>query len=356
MNITIAINGEGRGHFSRAIALAEQLNRSHRVTFRAPSHLADELRLLFPENAVRVIPYLAFVQKGFSVDYLKTALFNLSLIARAFRVQARIARELREERTDIVISDFEPFCSRAAKLAGIPVLQLNHPGIVQKTDDWSVPAIISRIVSAYMTARADRTIICSFFGGDVGPIIREELRAQPVSRGDYFVVYQKKMYREELDPVLDRAGRSLFRVFPDPRADYAASLAGCAGLIAPAGHQSISEALALGKPVFVIPVAGQFEQELNARMLRASGAGDYCSIGELPDRLPAFIRDIGRHETRLRELKAGQTAGPAGPWLVADDTGRAVGMVNQFIRESGRRPEWKRSRTLAPLVAALFAD
>ncbi len=356
MRITIAINGEGRGHFSRARALAEHLSKSYDITFRAPQHLCDELRSLFPQACVKTIPYLAFVQKGFSIDYAKTVMVNLALVARSFRIHTRIARELREDRSQIVISDFEPFCSRAAKLAGIPVLQLNHPAIVQRTDDRSFAGLVSRIVSAYMTAKADRTIVCSFFNGDVGPIIRSALRNQKRSDGNYFVVYQKDMYREHLEPVLNKIGQSQFRIFPNAKADYEASLAGSAGLIAPAGHQSISEALALGKPVFVIPVEGQFEQELNARMLRESGAGDASTIQDLSERLPRFIADIEQYRLRLRNFTQEDSFSTGRTWHLSDDTDRAVSLVEQFIQESRIRPEWKRERTLAPLLTALFAE
>ena len=93
--------------------------------------------------------------------------------------------------------------------------------------------------------------------------------------------YLKPLYRELLLPLLDRLGRDRFKVFPDPKADYAEALATARALVAPAGHQSISEALALGKPVFAIPVEGQFEQELNARKLRETGFGDWSDYRNL---------------------------------------------------------------------------
>ncbi len=355
MHITIAINGEGRGHFSRARALAEILKERHRITFRAPAHLAGELRNLFPDCTVREIPYLAFEQNGFTLDILKTIVKNIPLVLRAPRVQTRLARELREEGTQMVLSDFEPFTSRAAKLVGIPVLQLNHPGVVTRSAWFSPSWLLSAIVSNYMMGHADKTLICSFFDGDIGPIVRAELRNKERTDGDYFVVYQKPLYREFLAPVLSALGEDRFRIFPDSRANYADALAGCAGLIAPAGHQSISEALALGKPVFVIPVQGQFEQELNAFKLKESGCGDWCFFHELAHRLPSFIHSIKQYQTALqahRDRPASENTG----WLCRDDTARAADLVERFILESTLRPEWRRPRLTAPLVTALFPE
>jgi hypothetical protein len=351
MNITIAINGEGWGHLSRARALAEILIKSNDITFRAPPHVRDELLKTFPGARIKPIPCFSFEQRGFNIDYAKTITTNAGLLFSSFRFHAEIARELREEGTQMVLSDFEPFTSRAAKIVGIPVLQLNHPGIVSRTFGLSPSHLASRLVARYMMGHSDRTLICSFFGGDVGPIIREELRSKKVVSGDYFVVYQKKMYRDILEPVLEKIGRSRFRVFPDSGQDYAEALAGSAGLIAPAGHQSISEALALGKPVLAIPVLGQFEQELNAKKLRQSGFGDWCAFDDLPVRLPEFIERARGYETGIRDYAERVKEGKKGEWRCTDDTYRAAYLVECFMHESVRRPEWRRTRIIAPLAA-----
>jgi len=200
-----------------------------------------------------------------------------------------------------------------------------------------------------MMARADRTIICSFYDGDVGPIVRKELRNREVVPGDHVVVYMKPLYKEALLPLLDRVGRERFRTFPDPRADYAESLATCRALVAPAGHQSISEALALGKPVLAIPVEGQYEQELNARKLRATGFGDWCRHRDIERKLPDFLGNLGRYEAAIARARRPGTSGIRGVSCV-DDTQRAAFLVDRFCAESRRRPEWKRK----PLLAAVL--
>lgn len=354
MKITIAINGEGRGHFSRALAIAEFLVTRHEVSFYVPEHLIKELSERFPGHKVRAIPYFAFIHRGFRIDYLETAIANMGLVFGVKRISEEIARELRREKTQMILSDFEPFSSRAAKMLGIPVLQLNHPGIVTRIREFSPASIVASLVSRYMMAYSDKTVICSFFDGDVGPIIREELRNKKISRGGYFVVYQKPQYEAILSPVIERIGMDRFKVFPDARLDYATALAGCAGLIAPAGHQSISEALALGKPVFAIPVKGQYEQELNARKLRESGFGDYCYGRDLHSRLPRFIAEISRYEDSLRSWRGGKRRSSKNAWFCEDDTHRAMDIIERFISESQWRPDWNRRNPAYPLLASLL--
>ncbi len=352
MRIAFSINGEGRGHFSRAVALAEILSARHEITFWAPEHLTAELRGRFPDCGVYSIPYFAFVQNGFTVDYVKTALANAGLLLGAVGTSAEIARRMRDARVEAVVSDFEPFAARSAKLLGIPVLQLNHPGVVLRSHSLGFGAIVARLVSRYMMARSDRTIICSFFDGDVGPIVRKELREREAVAGEHVAVYLKPLYRDTLFPLLERLGKERFRTFPDPRADYAETLLSCRALVAPAGHQSISEALALGKPVLAIPVQGQYEQELNARKLRATGFGDWCRHRDLPRKLPDFLDNLEAYEKAIARSRASAAGEGEKRSSCRDETERAALMVERFCAESRRRPEWRRR----PLLAAMLLN
>ncbi len=350
MNVAISINGEGRGHISRAKALAEGLQARHRIVFFAPRHFEAELRREFPSAEYVGIPYLGFAQRGFSLDYGKTVARNATVVLSAIATQASLARELARREIEAVISDFEPFVPRAAKATGIPVLQLNHPGIVLRAGVSNPAHLLSRAVALYMMGMSDKTVICSFFGGDVGPILRRELREAPVTRGDHVVVYVKERYREILKPALEAMGADRFRLFPDASANYARSLASAAALVAPAGHQSISEAIALGKPAFVIPVKGQYEQELNARMLRESGCGDWSYFDDVAERLPAFMEALPRHERALAGMRSGSHGGF---WRCSDETDEALGIVERFLTEANRRLDWRRVRASIPLQVAL---
>ncbi len=338
MKIGISINGEERGHFSRARALAEELRGRYEIAFWAPEHLAGELSSLFPETEIRLIPHYRFVQRGFTLDWAATAGANAGILLESGRTISRIAREMRDTGIDSLLSDFEPFASRAAKTLGIPVMQLNHPSVVERTRERD-PARIAEwlasiVVSRYMTASADRKIVCSFFDGDVGPIVRRSLGERRITRGDYVVAYAKSGYRAALDPVIESIGRERFRVFPDPRGDYDESLAGCRALVAAAGHQAISEALSLGKPVFAIPVSGQYEQILNARKLRESGFGDWSTIEEIEEALPRFLADLGRYEKAIAKSRS---FGRKRDFRCENETLRAACMVESFILERGRK-------------------
>lgn len=65
----------------------------------------------------------------------------------------------------------------------------------------------------------------------------------------------------------------------------------CRGLITTAGFESVCEAMYLGKPVLMVPVAGQYEQACNALDAARSGAG----ITEPVFRIDRFLDYIPRH-------------------------------------------------------------
>ena len=71
------------------------------------------------------------------------------------------------------------------------------------------------------------------------------------------------------------------------------------GVVASAGYSLMSEAVYLQKPMLALPLAGQFEQEMNARYLEQLGFGTASmSLDE-----PALERFLG-HEPRLAEALA----------------------------------------------------
>ncbi len=54
---------------------------------------------------------------------------------------------------------------------------------------------------------------------------------------------------------------------------FLSCMARCTGVATTAGFETVCEAYYLGKPVFMVPVAGHFEQYCNARDAHKAGAG-----------------------------------------------------------------------------------
>ena len=335
--------GEGFGHVSRLISFAQVLKARHELILFVPSSVQHHIRRNLPDAHVVTIPYFHMAKREDRIDYLATARQNISK-AIYFRADvSAIRRTLASSGAAALISDYEPYLPAAARSLDLPVLQISHPSIVIKSPSILPDALVAKAIAKAMTGRYDRRRFVSFYNGDIGPILREELTNAPTVRGDYFVVYVKPTYRRRVVSELARLGVP-YRLFPNPREDYARALAGCRGLITSAGHQSLSEAVTLGKPVFAIPQRGQYEQRLNARMLVESGWGMKGRFSNLHKTLPAFIRHA---DSFPRAAATGSTTGPRGEYRGPDETwfrfindrDLAVDHIESFLAEySGAGP------------------
>jgi len=297
MRIAYSCAGEGFGHAARMAALYPDLAARYDLTLFAPEPVEGFVRGRLPGAPVRPIPCFVLAKRGNRIDYAATLFRALRLSRDALPAVLGLSRALRRGRFDAVLSDFEPFLPWAARLAGIPVVQMNHPGIVVKHVDADPRSWVAAAIARLMEGPWDRRIIVSFFGGDVGPVLRKSLYRHLVRDGGFLAVNLKDEARARVLPVLDAVPGLRYKLYPAPGADFDEGLASCTAVVTGAGHQTLSEALCLGKPVLALPQEGQAEQTLNARMLERSGRGTFCSVSELPSALPRFL-------SRLEEYRS----------------------------------------------------
>jgi uncharacterized protein (TIGR00661 family) len=337
--IAMSCSGEGWGHLSRVFALAEQLRSWYEISFWVPAPLLPLVNKRFPSHQVFEVPFLELVKEGHTIRYRRTLSRNRSLLLNSAAVEQNLAEMLRKHHVEALISDFEPYTVRGAKRAGIPSLNINHPSIVQRFPSPSLHSVTAHVVSRYMApAVADKTVICSFYHGDVGPILRSELRCREPQMDDFILVYTKKESREQVLSAVNPYGRhERFEVFPNAEKDFAAALLSCKAIIAPAGHQTISEAICLGKPILAIPQKAQYEQQLNAEMLEASGRGYAGSIEGISKDIDLFLSNL-HHFPFASKGKVNFT--------LYDDTAHAANAIRSFLSDSTDTPHAARQSDL----------
>ncbi len=309
MNIAYSCAGEGFGHAARVAALYPALSEHHTVTLFIPVPVQDFIQERLGSVPLITIPCLEFEKKDNTILFWKTLITNMRRIPQCLRAVIKLARMLRELDIDLIISDFDPLLPRAAKLAGIPVIQLNHPGIVRRFISWDPRSWFTALAARLLEGPADRRIYVSFFGGDAGPIIRKSLLVEEHSANGKIVVNVKGKARKKIVPVLESQPGLQYELFPRSEGGFDRALASCSGVITTAGHQTISEALVLGKPLLVIPQHAQYEQLLNAKMLVASKRGTFCFIENLGTALPCF----------LKRLSSFTSSHPKPAWLIDHD-------------------------------------
>jgi uncharacterized protein (TIGR00661 family) len=316
------VAGEGRGHASRSAALWPFLSKSMDLTILCPESIAPFIQEKCPPADLDLIPGIHFSLQGHRVDYFGSIQKNLPLLFRFNEITDTIAENMKKKNVQGVISDFEPLTAVAAWKAGLPLLNLNHPAVVRRYLSLLPDAVTARLVATVMTPPAQKNIICSFYDGDVGPILRDEIRKAVPVKGDYILVYVKESSSDEVKSILAEFPHQEFRYFPDKKKDFITSLAGCAGVIAPAGHQLLSESLYLRKPVLALPQKGQYEQRLNARMLTSSGWGRGSSLSRLKKDAAEFIKDLNKFPFK---------SDPYHQFILEDHTARTAQMISSFF-------------------------
>ncbi len=329
MRIAYSCAGEGLGHAARLLVIAPELEKRHDIRFFVPETIRIFLERRRPGFEAQTIPGLAFAKRRDRIALVATLWHNLPSILLFPVTVGRLARQLRRQGYQAVISDFEPHLAWAGWLARLPVFQANHPGIVSDCMTLNPVSWIQALAAKFLEGPWTRRAHISFYQGDVGPLFRPSLFRHQRQNGTYLVLnLSKDSYRRPILHFLRQQHPGLdIRVFPDPQSDFEAALAGCGAVVSSAGHQMVAEALVLGKPILVIPQQGQWEQLLNARMLTRSGRGMSTSFNQLSRDFPLFLRQLHRFQQAFGE------ALPPG-FHLEDGTNNLCSRIERFLAYS----------------------
>lgn len=367
--ILYGVQGEGRGHATRSLQVIQGLRaEGHEVAVWAGG---DALPLLRDAGvAVREIPLLRYrydAQGRLSVprtltDNTATALGLWLCSGKEFQA---MQVDFRAWDPEVVISDFEPFTSRLARLHRRPLLAINHQhflteSVLPRQDGWRKAVLLAlySFGTAVLGGRPDRIITSSFHHFPkkrnsralfVGPFLADSVKRLRPHRGEGMVGYLKQpRYLDALLPTLRRHPEIPVRLYSDwsrhprlpalpahvelrrpNRGEFLQSLAEARGLITTAGNQVIGEAIYLGKPVLAFPEPGVIEQELNAAALARSGFGLSCDLETgFTDAWEAFLTD----EKAFHERLAGFAASHPG----FDGLSPTLRALNRWLRRDSR--------------------
>jgi len=332
--ILYGVQGEGRGHSSRSRIIIEYLiARGHQVKILTSHKGYDYLSQHFPD-VVRIMG-LGFVFTGDRLDILKTLQKNLqdgsTEAGRTFKL---LVRTLREYKPQVAITDFEPFVPYAKTLDNVPFVSIDHQHVLSQYRlefpyAWRHDFRNARAVVDAMYQLADHYYVTSFFFPSVkeryrrrstlvGPILRQEVLEQAAGDDGHIVVYATT---SEARLAIELARRTGWRFLaygfdrdeedgnitfkPPSTSGFLRDVAAARAVITNGGYTLMSEALYLGKPIYSIPIASQFEQMINGYYLEKLGYGlhDLAPTAErlemFLDGLDYFRRSIARDAARF---------------------------------------------------------
>jgi uncharacterized protein (TIGR00661 family) len=316
VKIFYGICGEGMGHSGRSMALVERLTAlGHAVTIFT---FADGFRLLTSAGyRPQAIEGLQFHQKPDGrIDALRSAC-NFGRFMRRRGESLDLIRQMAlAERPDLFITDFEPLTALAAASLGTECVSIDNQHRFCHPLGNDFPLYLqaySRMAGAFVRRwiKGPRQCIVAVFHRcppsrhyeRVHALLSERIRQLTPSDGGHVLLYGRggmgRRMAQVAAAVAERfiaygceAGEAAnVESKPTSSGQFAADLASCKAVVCTGGQQLIGEARYFGKPVLVIPIPKQHEQEINARYAEKEGIGEHCPIEQLSkERMERFLR------------------------------------------------------------------
>lgn len=328
--VLYGVHGTGHGHAMRALTVARHFPE-HEFLFLSHGTAADLLR---QEYEVVDCPNPETPVKGHKVAGAAALYSNLKVRSQGRGIIRRLLSLIDRFQPQAALTDYEYFLPRAARLAGLPCLSLDHQHIITCCSHpvpWrQLPSylITSWAVRRYFS-EASHYLVTSFFQPPLAPgskvrllpsLLRETVLARRPQEGGHVVAYQGYATFKRFFPFLsaikrpvlvygfnqDRTAGNL-RFKKNSEEGFLNDLASCRYVICGGGHSLISEALFLGKPVISFPVRNAFEQFLNAFYVGRLGYGQYFTgLRPPPEMVPVFEAQLANFQ---KNIQGGQFCG-----------------------------------------------
>jgi uncharacterized protein (TIGR00661 family) len=346
MRILYGVTGEGMGHAMRSRVVLDALAEKHEIQVVVSGRAADYLAKRSSEVlSVKKIWGYTLAYADNELQKWRTVVQNLKGALTGLPKNIRAYLDMTESfKPDVVITDFETWSYLYGLRHDLPIISIDNMQIINRCAH--APELLAgcendfRLTNAVVKAKIPGAFhyhITTFFHPPTRkpnttlhpPILRPEILAARPEPGRHLLVYQTSTSNKALPEILKRCGREC-RVYglrrdlteevidgnlhyrPFSEAGFIDDLRTAAGVVASAGFTLMGEAVYLRRPMLAVPIAGQFEQVLNARYLQHDGyglaadeIGDAC-LGQFIEALPEFQQNLGRYyQDGNRDLLAG---------------------------------------------------
>lgn len=293
MNIFYSMCGEGLGHCARSIALMEKMPEYNFHVFTYGEAYQFLLKNTPSNVELYQIQGLNFVENQGQINIFATIVdclkfyFGGQLNENIQLIQSK-AQELKPI---LFLFDWEPTLSRVGRLLGIPSISIDSQHKFRFGDMHGCPlplkiyGWLTGIFAGWMIPHADHYVISTYQSAllEKQPnitlaqcFIRKEIENIEPSHGNHLLVYiRQKEIAHKLLSCLPSGfkvicyGVDLSEAFPwvqfkeKSYLEFVNDLASCKAVFSTAGIQLVGEAAFYGKPSFVVPIPGQYEQLIN---------------------------------------------------------------------------------------------
>lgn len=315
MKFLFIVQGEGRGHMTQAISFASLLKtQGHELVGVV---VGKSPRRKIPEFFQRKIsaPIFPVESPNFECDGSdKKILIGKTLWKNSLRLNIfwgslkKINRLVVETQPDVILNFYDllggvyNFLFRPKVLFWVIGHQylIRHPEF-PFASGRPLDKLLFQLNTRITALGADEQLAMSFLPKEdspasirvVPPMLREEVRTLTPIHGDFYLAYlvnagyadeiiqfaeenpelRIKAYWDKMDAAETEYPLPNLSLHQVNDQTFLQDMAACKGLVCTAGFESVCEAMYLGKPVMMIPVAGQYEQACNALDASQSGIG-----------------------------------------------------------------------------------
>jgi uncharacterized protein (TIGR00661 family) len=316
MKFLFIIQGEGRGHMTQAISLADML--------RSEGH--EIVSVLVGKNKRREVPQFFFQKiktevvlfespnfiidaKNKKINLWKTIFINTLKITTFAKSMFLINRKVKETKPDVIINFYDLlgglhsffFKPKAEYVCVGHQYLLLHPEF-QFPKGFKIDRFLLRLNTKVVSLRSKKYLALSFKNMKdfpekyiyvVPPLLRSEVtRLIPEKKGYILGYMLNSGYAEDIEAWHRHNTDTKLHFFWDKKdapeelqvapnlvyhkindVKFLEMMANCDGYCSTAGFESICEAMYLGKPIMMVPSFGHFEQACNALDGTIAGAG-----------------------------------------------------------------------------------
>lgn len=312
MKFAFIVQGEGRGHQTQAISLAEMLiSNGHEVAVALIGTInPKKIPILLEEKGSFKMetfqsPSLVYDPKTKALSLPKTIKNALPNLRKYIGSIKKIKRQIDYHQPDIIINFYDfigglysALYSPKAKVIciGHQYLLLNRNFAHPKKHWWDREIVNFNTRITALGASKLLALSFSEFPNDKGivtvpPLLRNELVYYSTENHGYILVYltQAELVSEIFEYATENPNVR-FEVFVDKMINevpenvhinpissslFIEKMSKCSGIISTAGFESICEAMYLGKPALMVPIRKHYEQLCNAHDAERAGAGVY---------------------------------------------------------------------------------
>lgn len=351
MKIVFLVQGEGRGHMTQAIALAQVLRQgNHEIAAVLVGKSKNRIIPTFFQEQIQapvtefIAPEIVYKLGDAGVSIAQT-LYAILKNSRRYGAGLNILnKKINEIHPDLIISFYESYSGLYNLIfrPKIPMVciahqyLLLHPKFVFPENSKIIDRILINLNSKITSWKAQKQLALSFREMTdvpdrkitvVPPLLRKEVLSLQPSQGAFILVYitHHSLSRaiitwHQLHPDVtlhcfwDNPHVSDEFVFDDTLIfhringkKYLDKLASCKALVTTAGFESVCEAMYLGKPVMMVPIPNHFEQACNAIDGVIAGAGVTAKTFDLS----ILLEYLPKHQDQSAKFRAWYQRGEA---------------------------------------------